>query len=212
MAAKFVCLTTRTACAASLERLGLGWVVSGGDRQDATAAGLKAAFQAIRGSSEAPFSATELTKSATKAVKSVAQLTNSVMESVKSVTESVKSVAQLTKSVTESVKSVAQLTKCVMESVKSVAQLSKSVMKSVNSVTDLISWFTDLINSVTQSTSFDKDGYAFAPPMTLSAPDQNTSGTDQPRYRERGFRPLAPGSVWATCRHARVGLASLLRI
>ena len=175
MAAKFVCLTTRTACAASLERLGLGWVVSGGDRQDATAAGLKAAFQAIRGSSEAPFSATELTKSATKAVKSVAQLTNSVMESVKSVTESVKSVAQLTKSVTESVKSV----------------------------TNLIHWNTELVISVMPSTSFDKDGYAFAPPIIFSVPDINTSGTDQPRYRERGFRPLAWVPRWATCRHAQ---------
>jgi hypothetical protein len=64
---------------------------------------------------------------------------------------------------------------------------------------------------VARLTPFGRAGNASALPMTLSVPDMNTSATDQPRCRERGFRTPAPVPWWATCRHACVGMASLFQ-
>jgi hypothetical protein len=64
---------------------------------------------------------------------------------------------------------------------------------------------------VARLTPFGRAGNASALPMTLSVPDMNTSATDQPRCRERGFRTPARVSWWATCRHTCVGMASLFQ-
>lgn len=208
MAAKFVRLTTRTAREASLERLGLGRVVSGGFHQISPAEGPKTASRTTAGGSEATFCATDLTKSARKAVNSASDLTQSVTESVHSVTDLTKSVGWHGMVNSVLIRSGVELTKSVTESVKSVADLIKSVAESVQSVMDLIKWVTDLIHSATLFSSFDRDGHAAALPATLSVPDQNTSVTDQPRHRERGFRTPARVSRWATSRHARLGVAS----
>ena len=117
MAAKFVRLTTRTARLASLERLGLGWGLSGGFRQIPTADGPQTVSKATADSSEATFCATHLTKSVRKAVKSVEELTKSVMASVQSVTP-------LTQSVMESVNYVTDLIHWVTDLVKFVAPFS----------------------------------------------------------------------------------------
>lgn len=211
MAAKFVRLTTRTAREASLERLGHGRVLSGGFHQISPAEEPKTASRTTAGGSEATFCATDLIKSARKAVNSVAELTKSVTESVHSVTELTKSVGWHGMVNSVLIRSGVELTQPVMESVKSVAELTHSVAESVKSVTDLIQWITDLIHSATLFSAFDRDGPAAALPIILSVPDQNTSVTDQPRHRERGFRTPARVSRWATSRHARLGVASFFQ-
>jgi hypothetical protein len=64
---------------------------------------------------------------------------------------------------------------------------------------------------VARLTPFGRAGNASALPMTLSVPDMNTSATDQPRCRERGFRTPARVPWWATCRHACEGVTSLFQ-
>ena len=211
MAAKFVRLTTRTARATSLERLGQGRVISGGFRQVSRAEGLETVSKATVGGSEATFCATDLIKSVRKAVNSVAELTKSVTESVHSVTDLTKSVGWHGMVNSVLIRSGVDLTQSVMESVKSVTQLTQSATESVKSVTDLIKCVTDLIHSATLFSAFDRDGHAAALPIPLSVPDKNTSATDQPRHRERGFRTPARVPRWATCRHACVGVASLFQ-
>ncbi len=191
MAAKFVRLTTRTARWANLERLGHGRVISGGFHQISPAEGPKKVPRTTAGGSEATFCATDLIKSVRKAVNSVAELTQSVTDSVHSVTELTKSVGWHGMVNSVLIRSGVDLTQSVMESIKSVTQLTQSATESVKAVMDLIKWFTDLIHSATLFSAFDRDGHAAALPMTLSVPDQNTSATDQPRHRERGFRTPA---------------------
>lgn len=191
MAAKFVRLTTRTARWASLERLGLGWGLSGGFRQVPTADGPQTVSKATADGSEATFCATDLTKSVRKAIPSVVPLTQSVTESVKPVTDLTKSVGRHGMVNRFLIRSGVDLTKSVMASVQSVTPLTQSVTESVRSITDLIHWVTDLVKFVGRFSSFDRDGHAAALPMPLSVPDINTSATDQPRDRERGFRTPA---------------------
>lgn len=211
MAAKFVRLTTRTARAASLKRLGLGRVISGAFHQISPAEEPKTATRATFGSSKATFCAADLIKSVRKAVNSVAELIKSVMESVRSVADLTKSVGRHGSLNSFLFRSGADLIKSVMESVKSVAELTHSVAESVKSVTDLIQWITDLIHSATSFPTFARDSHAAVLPIPLSVPDQNTSATDQPRHRERGFRTPARVPRWATRRHACVGVASLFQ-
>ena len=211
MAAKFVRLTTRTARWASLERLGLGWGLSGGFRQVATAEGPQTVSKATADSSEATFCATHLTKSVRKAILSVAPLTKSVTESVKPVTDLTKSVGRHGMVNRFLIRSGVDLTKSVMASVQSVTPLTQSVTESVQSVADLIHWVTDLVKFVGPFSSFDRDGHAAALPTTLSVPDHHPSATDQPRDRERGYRTQARVPWWATSRHACVGVASMFQ-
>lgn len=191
MAAKFLRLTTRTARWASLERLGLGWGLSGGFHQVPTAEGPQTVSKETADGSEATFCATHLTKSVRKAIPSVVPLTQSVTESVKPVTDLTKYVGRYGMVNRFLIRSGVDLTESVMASVQSVTPLTQSVTESVQSVADLIHWVTDLVHSSASFSSFNRDGPAAALPTTLSVPDINTSATDQPRDRERGFRTPA---------------------
>lgn len=218
MAAKFVRLTTRTARRASLERLGQGRVISGGFRQVSRAEGLEAVSKATAGGSKALFCAADLMTSVAKAVKSVTDLEASVMDSeafVADLTVSIRRADDLNSSASRSVTEAVQ---SVMESVKSVTEASESVVDLDASITDLTAFAADVTAFAAHLIPFaahwslsGREAPASALPMTLSVPDLNTSATDQPRYRERGFRTPAWVFRWATSRHACEGVTSLFQ-
>lgn len=130
---------------ASLERLRLGWVLSGGFSQVYTAEGLKAVSNVSASGSKVSFWATDLIKSVTKAIRSVTDLEASVLDSGASVADLTVSVSGAEDSNSSASRSVTEAVKSVMESVKSVTKASESVLDLEASVTDLTSSAAELI-------------------------------------------------------------------
>ena len=173
MAAKFACLTTRTARGASLERSGQGWVLAEGCRQEFSAAPLKTITKGIDCASETP-------NGAAHSKDSVTETTRPVAETIRSATESVDPV-------TDSIASVTQTIHSDLDSVDSTIDLTVSVADSIDSVRDSTTSATDLTESAALLTSFGRAKKTSALPIPLSVPDTKTSATEKPRSQERGI-------------------------